>query len=181
MPACSLYCEHCGTQQSHLLNEADFGLLLAAGEVSFPCDKCQEKKIWKLVPPPGRDPQLRRAPGPLRVLLIDDDPATLQILQLMLRPHRYSVITASSADNAIHKLQTLDFDVIVSDIRMPEFDGRSLYRFLVIYLPEYAKKVVFLTGDQSEKTLRFLRECNCPSTFKPIDLEKLEACIQQVS
>ena len=30
-----------------------------------------------------------------------------------------------------------DFDVIVSDIRMPGFDGRNLFRFLSIYMPDY--------------------------------------------
>jgi len=89
-------------------------------------------------------------------------------------------VTADSANQALERLQTEDYDVIVSDIRMPGFDGRSLYRFLAVYLPEYIGRVVFLTGDHSEKTLRFLRESNCPYTFKPIQLHELQERIQEI-
>ena len=87
---------------------------------------------------------------------------------------------AEPANQALERLQTEDYDVIVSDIRMPGFDGRSLYRFLACFLPEYTSKVVFLTGDHSEKTLRFLRECNCPYSFKPIQLHELQERIAEI-
>ncbi|MGH9787011.1 MAG: response regulator [Terriglobia bacterium] len=114
------------------------------------------------------------------MLVIDDDPGTLRVLQIMLRPEQYHVVTADSANQALERLQTEDYDVIVSDIRMPGFDGRSLYRFLAVFLPEYINKVVFLTGDQSEKTLSFLRESNCPYTFKPIQIKELQDRIREV-
>ncbi|MBI4463157.1 MAG: response regulator [Acidobacteria bacterium] len=146
----------------------------------MPCLSCGEKTTWKLVPPPPRPPRVQQDPRPRRVLVIDDDPQTLRILEIMLRPDRYAVETASSADEAVQKLQTADFDVIVSDIRMPEFDGRSLYRFFMVYLPAYAQRVIFLTGDQSEKTTRFLQECGRPWLLKPIHLPELESRIREI-
>ncbi|MBI4442551.1 MAG: response regulator [Acidobacteria bacterium] len=180
MPACKLYCERCNTQETKSLVESDFGLLLADGVVSIPCASCEEKTSWKLIPPPRREPRVRRDQSPRRVLAIDDDRDTLRILELILRPGEYSVVTAASADEAIEKLQSTDFDVIVSDIRMPEFDGRSLYRFLLVYVPYYAQKVLFLTGDQSEKTTRFLQECGRPWMLKPINLHELESRIREI-
>ena len=180
MPACILYCERCGTQQVQPLKEADFGLLLSEGHVRAPCQPCKEATSWKLVLPPRREPEPRRDPAPRRLLVIDDDWNTLKVLQMMLRSEEYSVETAISADEAVQKLQTSDYDVIVSDIRMPGFDGRSLYRFLAVYLPVYSDKVVFLTADQSDKTLRFLQECGCPYTFKPIDLHQLQSRIREI-
>ncbi|MBI1956343.1 MAG: response regulator [Acidobacteria bacterium] len=155
-------------------------MLLAEGVMQMPCLSCNAETPWKLVPPPRRELRVRRDPSPRRVLVIDDDWETLRILEIMLRPEHYAVVTASCADEAIQKLQTADFDVIVSDIRMPEFDGRSLYRFLLVYLPHYARRVVFLTGDQSEKTARFLQECGRPWLLKPINLPELESRIREI-
>ena len=180
MPACILYCERCSAQQTKPLPEADFALLLAQGVLRLPCEPCRETTSWKLLLPHRRAPRPRRQQKPRSLLVIDDDRNTLRILQMMLRSKEYKVETAVSADEAVQKLQTTDFDVIVSDIRMPGFDGRSLYRFLVTHLPDYTDKVVFLTGDQSEKTLRFLKECACPYTFKPIDLQQLQSRIREI-
>lgn len=181
MPDCRLSCERCGTTESRSLGETDFGQLLAEGIVKIPCQRCGETTLWKLVLPPRRETPPQPATGPRRLLLIDDDLDTLRIIQIMLRPESYHVVTAESADQAIQSLQSEDFDVIVSDIRMPGFDGRSLYRFLACFLPQYTSKVVFLTGDHSEKTLRFLKECNCPYTFKPLQLHELQERIREIA
>jgi CheY-like chemotaxis protein len=163
------------------LREADFGILLAEGKVKMPCPKCAEPTLWKLVFPPRPERPPQSEPRRRRVLLIDDDVDTLRILQIMLRPDQYSVVTAESASRAVELLQTQDFDVIVSDICMPGFDGRSLFRFLAIFLPDYVSRVVFLTGDHSDKTVQFLRESNCPYSFKPIHIPELQEKIQEIA
>jgi two-component system NtrC family sensor kinase len=155
--------------------------LLSEGTARALCPTCGQKTRWKLALPPRAEvletPSKRRR----RLLVIDDDPDTLRILQLMLRPEQYYVVTADSANQALERLQTEDYDVIVSDIKMPGFDGSSLYRFLAVFLPEYMTRVVFLTGDHSEKTLSFLKESNCPYTFKPIQIKELEDRIREIA
>lgn len=180
MPVCTLCCEGCGTQKPKTVSESELAVVLANGKLWKGCAKCRHRTVWRLVLPPRPEPQVRRDAGPRRVLIIDDDPHTLRILQYMLRPQDYHVVTAVSAEEALAQLQISDFDVIVSDMRMPSFDGQSLFRFLAAFLPTYASKVIFLTGDQSEKTLRFLDECGCPYTFKPIDLAELQSLIREV-
>ena len=179
MPGCLLYCERCGGQQVQPLGGPDFGLLLVEGVVEIRCPQCNENTRWKLVLLHRREPPKEQPPGPRRLLVIDDDPDTLRVLQKLLAAE-HTVETAISADEALDKLQTADFDVIIADILMPNFDGRSLYRFLAVYLPDYIDRVVFLTADRSEKTLTFLKESGCPYTFKPIDLPHLQACIREV-
>ena len=181
MPVCILYCETCQIRQDLSLDEAAFGLLLAEGHVTADCSVCKKETSWKLALPPRLPRGKRTDDRPPRLLIVDDDRNTLQVLQMMLGSRRYAVEPAVNADEAVNKLQTADFDAIISDIRMPGFDGPSLFRFLAVYLPQYTSRVVFLTGDQSERTLRFLRDCGCPYTFKPIDLKKLEDCIGQVT
>ncbi len=179
MPDCGLSCERCQTIETRPLREADFAILLSEGKVKMACPQCAEATVWKLVLPPRPEPGTRSL-SRRRVLVIDDEPDTLRILQLMLKPDQYHVVTAESANQAIEHLQTKDFDVIISDIRMPEFDGRSLFRFLALFLPEYVSRVVFLTGDHSDKTRQFLHESKCPYMFKPIQLPELQERIEQI-
>ncbi len=63
----------------------------------------------------------------LRILLVDDDAATLQVLSMMLVGEKAHVITAESAPEAYSKLQKHLPDVLLSDIGMPEEDG---FRFI---------------------------------------------------
>jgi CheY-like chemotaxis protein len=64
--------------------------------------------------------------GGLRVLIVDDDAETLQILRFILEGCGTHVSTASSAAAALEALKAETFDVLLSDIGMPEEDGYAL-------------------------------------------------------
>lgn len=180
MPFCRLYCQRCKDQRTRALDESDFALLISTGMLRVLCQSCRETTFWKLLLPPRGEPEKAEAQLRRRVLVIDDDPVTLRLLQKMLEKAGHSVETAASADEAIERLQLSDFDAIVADILMPDFDGPTLYRFLAVFLPPYARRVVFVTADHSEKTLRFFKECRCPYLFKPIDQKQLIARLQEI-
>jgi CheY-like chemotaxis protein len=62
----------------------------------------------------------------VRVLLVDDDPDTLQMLSLTLSEADAKVQTAASAAEALEVMQWYRPDVLVSDLAMPGEDGYSL-------------------------------------------------------
>lgn len=62
----------------------------------------------------------------IRVLLVDDDPDTLQILGMMLGESKAQVHTAASVSEAMEVLEWFQPDVLVSDLAMPGEDGYSL-------------------------------------------------------
>jgi signal transduction histidine kinase/ActR/RegA family two-component response regulator len=62
----------------------------------------------------------------VKVLLVDDDPDTLQILSVMLAESKAGVQTAASASEALEILEWYQPDVLVSDLAMPGEDGFSL-------------------------------------------------------
>jgi len=64
--------------------------------------------------------------GGLRVLVVDDDAETLEMLRFILEGCKARVCTASSAAAALEAIKAEAFDVIISDIGMPEEDGYSL-------------------------------------------------------
>ena len=64
-----------------------------------------------------------RAAAPVRVLLVDDDPLTSELLCLMLRPPQFDVRTAAGARQAAETLASETPDVILLDLVMPEVSG----------------------------------------------------------
>lgn len=61
-----------------------------------------------------------------RILVVDDEPDTLQMLGAALTMHQATVARAMSADTALALLDTFAADILVSDIRMPDKDGYAL-------------------------------------------------------
>jgi PAS domain S-box-containing protein len=74
------------------------------------------------------------APTPLprlagvRVLAVDDEPDARDLIQRVLEEHGATVITAGSGEEALCILETVPFDVLLSDIGMPGLDGHQLMR-----------------------------------------------------
>jgi len=74
----------------------------------------------------------------VKVLLVDDDHDTLQILQVMLSESKATVETAASAAEALQKIEWFRPDVLVSDLAMPDEDGFSLIKKLKALGPDTA-------------------------------------------
>ena len=73
----------------------------------------------------GSDPS-RSSAGPLRILLVDDVPMQRRLLERLLTTRGYNVQTASNGEEALAKLLTDSFDVLITDWDMPEMDGPAL-------------------------------------------------------
>jgi CheY-like chemotaxis protein len=84
----------------------------------------------------------------VNVLLVDDDPDTLQILSMMLTDSKAGVQTAASVTEALEVLLWYRPDVVVSDLAMPGEDGYSLVRKMRALESENGKQtpVVALTS-----------------------------------
>jgi CheY-like chemotaxis protein len=97
------------------------------------------------------------------ILLLDDDAGVLRAHARQLRAHQ--VTTASSVDEALAACATQQFDLILSDIRMPVRMGTDLYDALA---PSQQQRVVFLTGAASDDILNRLRDLGVPVLAKPL-------------
>jgi CheY-like chemotaxis protein len=64
------------------------------------------------------------------VLIIDDDTDQLSMLQLMVERAGYQVITAESAEQALHLAEERSFNVIVADYKMPNMSGFDFVKAL---------------------------------------------------
>ena len=77
-------------------------------------------------------------------------------------------MTAGSGREALERMAAEHYDVILTDIRMPDLDGRALYREIERRWPGQAGRVVFVTGDTLASALReFVAESGRPVIEKP--------------
>ena len=130
--------------------------------------------------PQRSDPILipAEARGPLKVLVVDDEPHILHFLRATLESWGHEVMTATNGAAALETLRGATCDVIVTDLRMPKVSGREFFEALSQEYPDLVRRVVFSTGDTVRgDTLAFLERQGRPVLHKPFSLGDLRAAI----
>src|SRR5581483_694458 len=95
---------------------------------------------------------LRRSSRMRRVLFVDDEQHVRDGLRRMLHRVRkeWTMEFASSGNEALQKLSEVEYDVLVTDIRMPEMSGLVLLSEVRRLHPEVVRIVLSGTADQKE-------------------------------
>jgi PAS domain S-box-containing protein len=93
----------------------------------------------------------------LRVLIVDDDAGICQSLKDLLEAERCCIETASSGVFALQSLQREKFDLVLSDVVMPDMDGYQLYQTVKNATPELP--VVLMTAFNYDKDHIIKRSC----------------------
>lgn len=120
---------------------------------------------------PDGDQQEKHAPA---VLLVDDEPVVLDLLEDVLTDSGYRVSRALNGAEALERLETEAFDAMLIDIKMPDMDGRRLYRVVCERRPGMAGRVVFTTGETDRKDLMaFMDDAGATLLRKPFELEQV--------
>jgi CheY-like chemotaxis protein len=121
------------------------------------------------------------APGPRKILVVDDEADVAALMRDTLELAGHHVEIASNGAAALGQLAQRPYDLVLSDIRMPEMDGPGLYRAIQERNPELARRFVFVTGDiLSSETAAFVRGIGAPVVMKPFDLEDLTRTVNRV-
>ncbi|MEO8648271.1 MAG: response regulator [Acidobacteriota bacterium] len=118
-----------------------------------------------------------------RLLLVDDDLDSLEMLQFVLKQGSGTVETASSAAEAIEKLQTFLPDVLISDIGLPGEDGLSL----IAKVREFDSKnhrhtpaVALTAHTRAEDRMRSLDAGFNNFVPKPVEIDELVEVLKQL-
>lgn len=112
-----------------------------------------------------------------RVLVVDDEPQILRVFRRVLAQVGYEVFTAGDGRAAVAAIDTTHFDVVISDIEMPDIDGLELLRLAHARDPDLA--FVLVTGGPAiESAVEALELGALHYLTKPIDREKLERTVE---
>jgi PAS domain S-box-containing protein len=101
-------------------------------------------------------------------LVVEDEPAVLDLVVTMLSESGWQVDVAAGGKTGLERVYGRRYDLIVSDIRMPEGGGEEFYRRAVAHDPGLARRFLFVTGDTANPDAwSFLKDANVPVLEKP--------------
>lgn len=96
------------------------------------------------LPPPASAPEASEAVATL--LIVDDEPINLHILQQLLSPYGYRLLLCSDGHDALRRLEETPVDLLLLDVMMPTLSGFDLCRRLREHYPRDRLPVLLLTA-----------------------------------
>ena len=135
----------------------------------------------RAVPPTERPLVLRGAPPPqpLNVLLVEDHEPTLRVLEKLLRQIGHRVTGTTTVTTALAAAAQDAFDLIISDLGLPDGSGLDVMRRL---RHDFAGRAIALTGYGMDADVAASRAAGFALHLtKPVDLAQLESAIDRVT
>lgn len=115
------------------------------------------------------------------ILVVDDEASIQRLLGSILEMDGHRVDTARNGIEALEHIARRRYDLVITDIKMPDMDGRDLYQRLLEHDRTLAGRTIFITGDTvSPETRRFLQEVRNPCLAKPFRVREVRDVIAQV-
>jgi CheY-like chemotaxis protein len=117
-----------------------------------------------------------------RVLLVEDEAGLRQATVRFLARRNVTVVGVGDAESALAAARASDFDVVVTDVRLPGIDGREFVERLQRERPSLSGRLVLATGDPRDEDARAIVAATGATCIgKPFDLERLEAAIRETA
>jgi CheY-like chemotaxis protein/anti-sigma regulatory factor (Ser/Thr protein kinase) len=116
-----------------------------------------------------------------RILVVEDETALRAIVTDILTGLGHEVDEAGSGQAALAHLERNVYDVVTLDLRLPDIDGRVIWRWIGERNPELATRVIFMTGDtMSAETQKFLQDAGRPVLTKPLGIGQIAREVEAI-
>jgi len=112
----------------------------------------------------------------LRLLVVDDDADVRNFVETVLAFEQIEARFAADASTALGLLESENFNILLTDVRMPEIDGYELARRARALRPEL--RVLFMSAYAHEVGLDPIRDDFVPKPFRP---RELLGCIYEIA
>jgi CheY-like chemotaxis protein len=113
--------------------------------------------------------------------VVEDEGHLADVMVEALEAHGLVVETAGNGRTAKERLSSRAYDLIISDLKMPQMNGREFYRYVAAAQPALARRIIFSTGDTaSPETQAFFQEVGNPFLAKPFNLTELIRVVDSV-
>ena len=112
-----------------------------------------------------------------RVLIVDDEEIARKNLAHVLTKEEYDVVTAADGESALRELDTKEFDVVLTDLRMGRIDGIELLERIKVRYPE--TRVIMVTGYATvPSAIEAMQKGAFHYIAKPFKLDEVRAAIK---
>lgn len=116
-----------------------------------------------------------------RILVVDDDQGVRDLIVSSLRADGHEVDASGNGFEALRLLGRKCYDLIVSDLMMPEADGPSLYSAVTLRWPGSPPHFVFVSGLANTSAFDgFLKVIHAPLLPKPFKVAALRRAIKHI-
>ncbi|MCJ7828293.1 MAG: response regulator, partial [Dehalococcoidia bacterium] len=132
--------------------------------------------VTEVAPPKPAEPVVKKSKKAVkaRILVVDDEQVVRDIVNRVLTGEGHKVETVDNAADALKKIESKRYNLILVDIKMPGMNGVELYKRIKKIAEPLDRKVVFMTGDiMGADTEKFLSETKVAHIDKPFDAEQL--------
>jgi two-component system NtrC family sensor kinase len=119
--------------------------------------------------------------GEVNVLVVEDEKSLREFLVEALKGEGYNVLTTDNGKEALSLIDERDFDIIISDMKMPGVSGQSIYNHVKNQNPKLAERIVFITGDiLGRETQNFLSTTSVKYIEKPFQFDDLFSLLTEI-
>ena len=113
-----------------------------------------------------------------KILIVDDEPRILLLMQSLLKANGYTVVTAKDGESAIALVRNGDVDITVTDLRMQPMDGMTLFKEIHAIAPNMP--VILLTAYASVETaIEAMKLGIFDYITKPFKVDDMVACLKR--
>jgi CheY-like chemotaxis protein len=115
------------------------------------------------------------------ILVVEDDSSLRELIANILLLDDHDVDTARDGVEALYRIEQRTYDLIISDLQMPNLDGRGLHDALRARYGQALPRVIFVTGHaEADEYVPFLAESGDPVLTKPFSVDDLRTLVQWV-
>ena len=115
-----------------------------------------------------------------RILVVDDVPANLRLLEAVLAPRGYDVVTAADGLTALELAESAEPDLVLLDVVMPELDGFAVCRRLREREETAVLPVIMLTASEGSEKTKAIEAGADDFIPKPFDQDELLARVRSL-
>jgi two-component system response regulator PilR (NtrC family) len=113
-----------------------------------------------------------------RILVVDDERSMQEFLEILLRKEGYDVVTAGDVPSALVALDSDDFDLVISDIQMPDRSGLDLLRALRQAQPDIVA-IMITAFATTETALAAMKEGAYDYITKPFKVDEIKLVVKK--
>ena len=115
-----------------------------------------------------------------KILIVDDDPVIVRLIEALLTDNSYDVITADDGLDALVKIKTENPDLVLLDVNLPEINGYDIC-YQLRFNDEFKRiPIILLTKRRNELGGKVGQRVNIEYVPKPVNPELLFKTVQKL-